>query len=173
MVTQRDRAQRSPRRFIAASQPKGWRSDLWSQQPGTGTPCDRTRDRHTSNITESEVPGLSLNGAPKPMGRGRGWRSQVRLVKVIKAPYWLQGPMTATQTILQLGNRWSCWNSRKTVTWLGSRIHKRTVAWIKTYYFFVILSNTEKCTFFPSCSSFTGMSVSIEHATSLFCNHHT
>jgi len=39
--------------------------------------------------------------------------------------------------------------------------------------FFLILSNTGKCAFFPSCSSFTGMSMSIEHATSLFCKGHT
>lgn len=172
-LSQKDKAQKSPGRFIVASQPTGWRPDQCSPWLGTATTCSRTRDRHTSNITEIGVPGLSLNEAPKPMGRGCGWRSQWRLVKVIKAHYWPQDPVTETQMILQSGSRWSCWGSRKTVTWFGSKISKGTVVWMKTYHIFLILSNTEKCTFFPSCTSFTGTSMSIEHATSLFCKGHT
>lgn len=36
------------------------------------------------------APGLSLNGAPKPVGRGCGRTHQERLIRVIKAHYWPQ-----------------------------------------------------------------------------------
>lgn len=49
----------------------------WAQRYSS----DRTTDRHISTTAKMESPGLSLNRALKPMGRGHGWRFQVRLIK--------------------------------------------------------------------------------------------
>lgn len=121
----KEKAQKSPGRYIVAkSAVAGHRDAPWQSY------------RHITNPTKKKVPGLSLNEGPKPMGWGCGWRSQVRLIKVIKAHYWPQSPVTETQMILCAGSRWSCWGSRKTVTWFASKISKGTAAWMKTVPFF-------------------------------------
>lgn len=45
----------------------------------------------------TEGPGMNLNGAPGPTGRGCGWASQVRLVGLIKAYGCPQNPDTELQ----------------------------------------------------------------------------
>ena len=47
----------------------------------------------TGTPPTSEGPGLSQNGAPRPMGRGSAWRPQVKwAIKAIKAFWCTQDP---------------------------------------------------------------------------------
>lgn len=77
---------------IRSSRRQGCRQD-WRHGCSTGPRGPRvtrgTGDRHPYSIARAGTggSGLSWNGAPRPMGRGYGWESQVRLVSTVKV-YW-------------------------------------------------------------------------------------
>lgn len=69
---------------------RGMSAHRWESRPKRPIAEHRNTPNRTKDISstaEIETPGLSLNGAPKPMGRGCGRRPQERLIRVIKAHY--------------------------------------------------------------------------------------